>query len=108
MRIDITEHGIIPCPETMNRLTVVAFVAGIRKQTDMASALNCGCQNALMFGASTGLAARANLPLFSDQAAKDFRLFIINSKVLISTELTHFGAGIISAFTALIHIIFIA
>jgi hypothetical protein len=72
------------------------------------SAFDGTSQDALVFSASTCLAARADFSLFGNQAAKYIRLFVVNCQVLISTKLANFGAGKITAFAALIHIVFIA
>jgi hypothetical protein len=90
-----------------NKLAFVAFVACKLKQTDMAGAFNCTGQGALVFGASTGLAAWADLPFFRYETAQNVRLFIINRQVFIGTELADLWAGIITAFAALFHIIIV-
>ncbi len=74
----------------------------------MPCAFDRACQYTLMFGTGASLPARANLSLFSDQTPEDIRLFIVYGQMLVCTKLTYFRSSKIPAFTALVHIIFIA
>jgi hypothetical protein len=98
----------VPFHESLYRLPVVAFAAREWKQADVTGAFDSSRKYTLVFCACTGLAARANLAFFGYQAAQYIRLFVIDRQVLVSTELADFGAGIITALTALVHIIIIS
>jgi hypothetical protein len=74
----------------------------------MTGSFNGSSQDALMLSTGSGLSTGADLSLFSDQAAQNIRLFVVNGQMLISTELADFWAGIVPAFSALIHVIFIS
>jgi hypothetical protein len=87
---------------------VVPLVSGERQQTNMAGALDRTSQVALVLGAGTCLAARADFAFFSNKASKDIRLLVIDGHIFICAELTKFWAGVITSFTALFHIIIIS
>jgi len=56
--------------------------------------------HSLVFGARTGLAARANVAFFGNIFSEKVGLFVVNGQCLIGTELTELGLGEETAITA--------
>jgi hypothetical protein len=67
---------------------------GKRQQGQVASALNSDGHQALVPGAGTRLAARADLAIFGDEAAELICLFIINDCIVVGAELADAGCSI--------------
>jgi hypothetical protein len=78
----------------------VHVAASERQQGDLASLLHGTGNDALMFGARTGLAARANVAFISDVFPEKVGLFVIDGKGFICTELAEFGLGEKATFAA--------
>jgi hypothetical protein len=73
--------------------------SGKGKQGDMSGLFDrCGYLP-LVAGAGAGLAPRAYLALFCDIAAQHIDHFVVNVKLLVSTELAGLRSGKVSAFS---------
>jgi hypothetical protein len=75
------------------------------KKGDMAGTFDSATQLALVFGAGTGLTARADFAFFGNESAQDIRLFVINCHMPICTELAYFRAGVITTLLPPFHFI---
>jgi hypothetical protein len=60
---------------------------GKRQHGQVTSALNGDGHQALVPGAGTRLAARADLAIFGDEAAELICLFVIDDRIVVSAEL---------------------
>jgi hypothetical protein len=68
-------------------------LTGIRKQGNVAGALNRSCQIALVLGAGSGLPAWANLSIFGYKTAQQVNLLVIDYRIFIGAELANFRTG---------------
>ena len=74
--------------------------AGEGQQGNLAGLLHGAGNDALMFGACAGLAARADVAFISDVFSEKVCLFVVDNQGLICTELAEFGPGKEAAFAA--------
>jgi hypothetical protein len=91
--------GTAPAPLFLLDLAHLVHVrAGKRQQGDLAGLFHGTGDDALMFGACTGLATRADVAFISYVFSEKVSLFIVNNQCFICTELAEFGLGKEAAF----------
>ena len=102
-----TGHGAIKSARAMPRECVPGGLAYIfqvsaceREQGDMTRLLHCRSYNTLVSCAGAGLAAWADLAVFSDIFPEQVCFFVVNYEGLICTKLTKFGLGKEAALSA--------
>lgn len=60
---------------------------------DVSRSLDCDSQPALMLGARTGLATRANLAPVTDVTLQDSQVLVVDDGCIFTAELTNFSAA---------------